>query len=45
MNTPGTLGENWSWRLSESALTPALARRMRFLAGTYGRLPKTEEDL
>ena len=45
MNTPGTLGGNWSWRLSESALTQALARRMRFLAGTYGRLPKTEEDL
>jgi 4-alpha-glucanotransferase len=30
MNMPGTVGpQNWSWRLEEGALTPALAKRLR----------------
>ncbi len=40
MNTPGTVGGNWSWRFHDGALTPALARRLRALAELYGRVPK-----
>ncbi len=39
MNTPGTVGGNWSWRFGDGALTPALAARLRGLAQLYGRLP------
>ena len=38
MNTPGTAHGNWSWRLSEEALPPALAARLRRLAERHGRL-------
>jgi len=37
MNTPGTASGNWRWRMSETALTPELASRLRDLAHTYGR--------
>jgi 4-alpha-glucanotransferase len=37
MNTPGTVGGNWTWRFREEALTPALAKRLRGLAVLYGR--------
>lgn len=36
-NTPGTVEGNWAWRLGGAELTPALAARLRGLAGTYGR--------
>ena len=39
-NTPGRLGGNWSWRFQAQALTPDLARQLREIAATYGRLPK-----
>jgi 4-alpha-glucanotransferase len=39
MNTPGTVGGNWSWRCGEGSLLPALARRLRGLSELYGRLP------
>jgi 4-alpha-glucanotransferase len=38
MNRPGTPAGNWTWRLGENALQPALAERLRDLAETYGRL-------
>jgi 4-alpha-glucanotransferase len=38
MNRPGRTDGNWSWRLERSALTPALARRLRGLAERYGRI-------
>jgi len=41
MNRPGTMQGNWVWRLQENALTPALAERLRELAGLYGRFPHT----
>ena len=37
INTPGIAEGNWAWRLDGAALTPALGRRMRDLAETYGR--------
>lgn len=39
MNTPATDSGNWTWRMKEKALTPYIARRLRDLAATYGRLP------
>jgi 4-alpha-glucanotransferase len=41
MNTPGTSGSaNWSWRAGRDSFSPAAARRLRDLAGLYGRLPE-----
>jgi 4-alpha-glucanotransferase len=37
LNTPGTVGGNWSWRLPAGALTPALARHYARLNSMYGR--------
>ncbi len=37
MNTPGTLGGNWQWRLKEGALTPELAERLGQLTAESGR--------
>jgi 4-alpha-glucanotransferase len=39
MNTPGTEGGNWTWRYKASAITAALAERLRDLTSTYGRAP------
>lgn len=39
MNRPGIAEGNWGWRLSEGALGPALAERLRGLAETYERVP------
>ncbi len=38
INTPATVGENWVWRLDESALTPELAAKIRRGTKIYGRL-------
>lgn len=38
MNTPGTLGNNWSWRAGENCFTPELARKLRRKTELYGRL-------
>jgi 4-alpha-glucanotransferase len=37
MNRPGTSAGNWQWQLEPGQLTPALARRLRELAGKYKR--------
>jgi 4-alpha-glucanotransferase len=38
MNRPGRTEGNWRWRLERGALTPALARRLRDLAGRHNRI-------
>lgn len=38
MNTPATLGGNWTWRCPAGALTPTLAARLRREMTIYGRL-------
>lgn len=37
MNRPSVPDGNWRWRLPESALTPALAKRLREVTALYGR--------
>jgi 4-alpha-glucanotransferase len=39
MNTPGTAGGQWRWRLEPGQLTPEHARRLRRLTERTGRLP------
>ncbi len=38
MNTPGTVGGNWRWRLDRGTLTPELAEEIRAMTSLYGRL-------
>lgn len=40
MNTPGTLGGNWQWRLRPGQLTPELGERMARMTWMYGRLAR-----
>ena len=40
MNTPGTLGQNWKWRLLKEQWSIELAVRLRSMARLYGRLIK-----
>lgn len=40
MNTPGTQGSNWQWRLAPHYLSDDLARSIYALAKLYGRLPE-----
>ena len=42
MNTPGTLGGNWQWRLLPGEASPALAKKLRQYTGMYGRLKKPD---
>ena len=37
MNTPGTVGGNWRWRLTNGALTPELAEYIAEMTVMYGR--------
>lgn len=37
LNTPGTLGENWKWRLNKNAINEGLIWHMNLLAGMYSR--------
>ncbi len=37
INTPSTLGENWTWRMEKGAFTKELAERIRKLTKLYGR--------
>lgn len=37
MNTPATASGNWRWRMRDGAAAPALARRLREMAGLYAR--------
>ena len=38
INTPGTIGGNWNWRLYRDTLTPEFADEIRALTSLYGRL-------
>ena len=40
MNTPGTLGGNWQWRLLPGQITPELAEKLHEMTRIYGRLAK-----
>ena len=37
MNIPSTLGNNWTWRMKEDALTEGLAEKIAGLTKLYGR--------
>lgn len=37
MNTPSTLGNNWTWRLKKGQITRQLAKRIRTLTELYNR--------
>ena len=39
INTPSTLGKNWTWRMKRGACTKELSERMLDLAVTYRRTP------
>lgn len=39
INTPGTSGGNWEWRVDETELTDEVATRLSDLTGLYGRKP------
>lgn len=39
MNFPGRPDGNWTWRLEQPQITPAVAGRLRELAQVYGRVP------
>ena len=38
MNTPSTLGGNWTWRVSKEDLTQALAEKLKTMSVNSGRL-------
>lgn len=38
MNTPGTLGDNWNWRLKINQLDKNIEKRLYYLTGMSGRL-------
>lgn len=44
MNTPGTAGGNWQWRMKKSQLTPKLAKRIADLTWLSGRAPEAEVE-
>ena len=37
MNTPGTLGGNWRWRLGKGEITPELTKKIAEITRIYGR--------
>jgi len=39
MNVPGTAAGNWTWRVDEQLLTPAVADQMARFTALYGRAP------
>ncbi len=43
INTPGTFGCNWKWRIPKNFLSNDLARSIRTLAEIYGRIPSDED--
>ena len=43
INHPGTLGENWKWRLQPNFLSKDLSNSIYKLAKLYGRIPKADE--
>lgn len=44
MNTPGTAGGNWQWRLLPGQITPELTRRIADMSLLYGRSEKKKPE-
>lgn len=44
MNTPSTLGGNWTWRMKYGAASDALAQKIARLTKTYGRTPNKPNE-
>ena len=44
INTPSTLGGNWTWRVESGCVNRWLAGILRDMTALYGRLPDTEEQ-
>ena len=44
MNTPGTLGLNWQWRLKEGDIDDALTEKIAALTKMYGRSTRAAEE-
>lgn len=42
MNRPGTVADNWRWRMEPGTLTTRLAGRLALLTGACGRAPEAE---
>ncbi len=45
MNQPATTKGNWRWRMTESQMTGARAKRIAELTELYGRAVKTEDEI
>ena len=43
MNTPSTVGSNWTWRALPGVFTDELAHKLRDYTNMYGRLPQKPE--
>lgn len=43
INTPATVGGNWTWRMRQGALTRSVEEGLRALTQTYFRIPGTPE--
>ena len=41
INTPSTMGDNWTWRCRPGVFTDQLADTLRAETAQYGRLPET----
>ncbi len=44
MNTPGTLGGNWEWRMLPGEADAKLAKRIAAMTRLYGRAPAPEKE-
>ncbi len=45
INTPGTAGDNWQWRVIPGFLSQDLAKSIRLLSETYGRVPSAVKEV
>lgn len=45
INIPSTSSDNWTWRMSNRALTKRLSKKIYNLTKLYGRLPVVEEEI
>ena len=44
MNTPSTLGNNWTWRAVKKYFTDKLADKLHRYSEIYGRLPEKKKE-
>ena len=43
INTPSTLGGNWTWRLTKGQITKELVKQIYEMTELYGRLPEKKK--